>query len=116
MLMTIVCSQFESVPVGAYRAKFVELSRCETMNGNAYRWKFEIIEGEHAGRIVSELSDADSPPTVKNKTGRFLAALATKSLAAGLQVDPESYIGKSYLVIVEPKEGGKTKISTFTAI
>lgn len=43
-------------------------------------------------------------------------ALASKPFAPGDKIAPEAYVGKTYLLIVEPKGDGKTKISTFTAI
>ncbi len=116
-LFTIQGSQYEGVPAGNYIGVFKALDACETSKGKAYRWKFEIIEGEHKGRIVSELSDGVSPPTTKNKTGRFLVALSKQSLTAGVQVDPDKYVGRKYLIICEPKDSNSgTKITTFSAI
>ena len=43
-------------------------------------------------------------------------ALAGKSFAPGDKTTPDVYVGKTYLLIVESKGDGKTKISTFTAI
>jgi hypothetical protein len=103
---------YDSLSVGSHKALFKGIEPTETQNGKAWRWRFETLDGKRA----SELSDRESPPSPKNKTGRFLMALASKPFAPGDKIAPEAYVGKTYLLIVEPKGDGKTKISTFTAI
>jgi hypothetical protein len=90
----------------------------DTSKGKAYLWKFEVLEGEETGKGISDFSDANYAPSTKNKSGRWLAAIAKKPLKAKLQVDPDLYVGKRYMVIVEdaPSGGGKTKIVTFTQL
>jgi hypothetical protein len=114
-LLTITSSTYDTVPAGTYKAKFKEFQEnVETSRGKAYRWRFTITEGKHAGVNVSELSDAGSLPSTKNKTGRFLVAISGKPLADGTEVDPDHYVGRPYLLIVEPKENGGSKITTFS--
>ena len=117
-LLTITSSSYDNVPAGTYKAKFKEFQQdIETSKGKAYRWKFTITEGKYAGTNVSELSDAGSLPSTKNKTGRFLVAISGKPLAHGTAVDPDDYVGRPYLVIVEPKDDkGGTKITTFSPL
>lgn len=111
MLFTITDS-YESVPAGTYQATFNGLKATETQNGKAYRWAFRTDDGKE----ISGLSDAESPPTTRNKTGRWLCALATKPLQAGVQVDPDQYVGKRYFVIVTAHADNKTKLETFSAL
>ena len=103
---------YEGLAVGSHKGVFKGIEPTETQKGKAWRWRFETLDGKKA----SELSDRESLPTPKNKTGRFLMALAGKAFAGGDKIDPDAYVGKNYLLIVEPKGDGKTKISTFTAI
>jgi hypothetical protein len=119
-LMTITSSEYEGIPPGAYKATFGGLEEIETSNGKAWRWRFsvsETVSGDktHADKSVSELSDREKPPSTRNKTGRFLAGLAAKPLEAGVQVNPDEYVGRTYLLAVEPKEGG-SKIASFTLL
>jgi len=116
MLITIQSSSYECVRPGIYTAEFCGLVTCETANGKAYRWQFTITDGEYKDKPISELSDANSPATPKNKTGRFLAAIGKAELKAGVQVDPDSYVGKRYMVFCEQKEGGGSKITTFSQL
>ena len=107
-------NSYEAIPPGTYKASFQGLESTETSKGPAIRWRFKISEGKHAGQTVSELSDPHA--TTGNKTGRFLVALSGKSLEGGVKIEPPQYVGRPYLLIIEPKEGGKTKLTTFTAL
>jgi hypothetical protein len=111
MLFTITDS-YENVPAGTYQATFSGMKETETANGKAYRWAFKADDG----RTISGLSDAEKPPTTKNKTGRWLCALGAKPLQAGTEVDPDSYIGKRYFVIVAAALDNKTKLETFSPL
>jgi hypothetical protein len=114
MLLTITKSSFEDAPAGAHKATFKGLTPTETSKGEAYRWVFEAIDGAHKGKVISDLSDRKV--TTLNKTGRWLSALSGKPLADGTQVNPDDFTGKPFLVIVEAKEGGRSKIATFTPL
>lgn len=112
MLFTIVpSSTYVDIPAGSYKAKFESVSPFDTKNGAALLWKFKAEDG----RLISGLSDAVNPPSPKNKTGRWLAALCNKPSIAGLQVNPDDYVGKSYLVIMVAKESG-TRLDTFVQV
>jgi hypothetical protein len=110
--ITMTDGSFESLSVGTHKAAFKQLEETETSKGAAYRWHFETLDGKK----VNELSDREYKPTPQNKTGRFLQALASRTLKGGDTIDPAVYVGKTYLLIVEPKGDGKTKITTFTAL
>ena len=113
MKFTIQESGGDGVPAGTYQAEFAEFNHeLETSNGKAIRWAFTTDDG----RTVSGLSDRESPPTTKNKTGRWLAAISGKPLTAGVEVDPTDYIGQRYLLIVADKGNGIGKLETFSKI
>ena len=114
MLLTIRKTSFEEVPVAAYKSVFRGLTPTETSKGEAFRWVFEVFEGEHKGKTISDLSDRKA--ATLNKTGRWLCALSGKSLVDGTEVNPDDYVGKKYLVIVEAKENGHNKVATFTPL
>lgn len=104
-------SAFQTPNPGTYRGTFRLLDDIETKNGKAYRWVFDEIEGGSCSTI-SGLSDREARATIKNKTGRWLSALAGQSLAKAGSVNPDSYFGKRYALIVD--ESGK--LDTFTKI
>lgn len=104
---------YTALPPNLYQGEFVELEETTTSNGDAYRWKFKILDGEHAGAIFSELTDRKA--TTKNKLGRFLCALANRPLEKG-SVDPKEYIGRKYTLVVDAKEGGGSKLTTFKKV
>ena len=115
MLLTIQ-DAYDSVPLGNYTTTFRSMVPKETSKGKAYLWTFEVVEGEKTGSEISDFSDANSGPTTKNKTGRWLAAIAKKPLEKDVSVNPDKHVGKRYLVIVEPGTNGKNKIATFTLL
>jgi hypothetical protein len=114
--MITICGGFESVPAGVYQpCIFKALEECETSKGKAYRWRFETPDN----KPITELSDREHPPTERNKTGRFLAALAGKPPVVGTAVEPNDFVGRKYLVVVSPKAGatnGQTGIATFSPL
>jgi hypothetical protein len=112
-LLTIKKSSFEELPPGAYKAAFKSITPTETSKGEAYRWLFEVFEGDQKGKTISDLSDRKI--TTANKTGRWAAALAGKSPADESQINPDDYAGKKYLVILEGRNG-HSKIATFTPL
>ncbi len=109
MLYTITNS-FEGLTPGNYPASFVGVSKIETQKGEALRWAFTTDDG----KTISGLTDA-AKPTVKNKLGRWLCALAKAPLQAGTQVEPSDYIGKKYILIVSAHESGG-RLDTFSML
>ena len=105
-MITICASKvYENAPAGVYQpCIFKGLDECETAKGKAYRWRFDLPDG----KPITELSDREHPPTVRNKTGRFLAALAGKPPVAGTSVEPNDFVGRKYLIVVTPKAGRRT--------
>ncbi len=115
-VLTVIESGYTPIPVGMYKTKFDGAEKTTTRTGPAYRWCFTVDEGEYAGKCVTELSDRI--PSTTNKCGRFLVALAKKPLEKDVQNNPNDYIGKRYMIIVEakPNDPKDTKITTFTML
>ncbi|QDV19488.1 hypothetical protein Pan153_41540 [Gimesia panareensis] len=115
-VLTVVESGYTPIPAGMYKTKFDGLEKTTTSNGPAYRWWFTVEDGEYAGRSVNEYSDRI--PSTLNKCGRFFVALAKKPLEKDVQHNPNDYIGKRYMIIVEPrpKNPKDTMIASFTML
>lgn len=112
-LLTINASN-DHVPCGAYPATFRAIENIETERGKAWRWTFQSKD-----YLITGLSDNESPPTPRNKTGRWLTALSGITLGEkerSVNIDTDSYIGRQYLCIIAPKETGGTKLETFSAL
>jgi hypothetical protein len=101
---------YEAPAPGTYKGTFKTIDEIETQKGDAYRWVFDDVENVSSG-VISGLSDANSPATVKNRTGRWLAALAGRSIVDAA-VDPTDYVGKKYLLIVN----ADGKLETFSKL
>ncbi len=83
--------------------------------GEGYRWLFEKISGTDAGVEASAATKREA--TMKNKAGRFLAALAGVAPSEELDLDPGDFIGNEYSVMVESNaDGSGTRIASFTPV
>lgn len=102
-----------SLPVGAYECSFDGAEEADhEVYGAGLKWCFSVERGKHRGVKCYRTTKPD--PTPKNSCGRILAALAGKSPADGLEIDPDDYIGRRYSVIVGESEGGSTRVESFT--
>jgi len=103
-------SESKGVPEGAYQATFIGFEETDTKIGAGLLWRWEVIGGEHAGKIASAFTNAPSvtPATMVNALGRILAGLGGKELKVGKAFNPTTVIGKPYTVVVSkgPKNGG----------
>jgi hypothetical protein len=73
-------------------------------------WEFEVAEGSDKGKIASRISGKH--PNPKNIAGRLMAAVSGKYLKPGVEINLDQYVGKLYLITVEPTSTGKgTRIS-----
>jgi hypothetical protein len=113
MEFTVSESKF-GAPVGVYKAKFVG---CKSPNkphpefGEGVAWAFEIVGGEHAGRVVERMTSKS--PTAKNSCGKMLAGLLGSLPAAGAKVTINDCIGRVYQIVLEPSSTGKsTRVSS----
>jgi hypothetical protein len=111
MPVLTLTSGYDNIPIGAYPSTFKLIEEIENEHGKAYRWHFLADDGKK----ISGVSDRESPPSPKNKTGRWLAALAKQSANDKLAVNTDDYIGRKYMVIVAA-HGDKTRVDTFTAM
>ena len=95
-------SKVESVAAGNYTdAIFRGIEEFKSAKGDdLFRWKFEV------GGVQASAVTGNSDPTIKNRLGKFLCALAAKPLAEGTSVEPSEYIGKKYFVVIVQKENG----------
>ena len=106
-------------PLGPpYAAEFVQVEEVEakanTNLGPGWRWQFRIVEGEHAGNIVSRTTGRE--PSAKNACGKMLQAVIGRQVAVNEEVDLAPYVGRRYLVTMEPDFTGKgTRVSTAAA-
>ena len=94
---TIGDSGYEPIPTGNYQGTFNGIEEITGNYGQDYKWSFTLDDG----RNLTAFCPAKSP-TVKNKFGKFLAAIAKQPLKAGVVVNPEDYIGQRYMLIIQP--------------
>lgn len=115
MKFIIQQSSGECLPAGNYRAKFKGIEKKDRQDGTEMLlWKFETTKDK---KELFGFTDADKPPTVKNKFGRWLAGLTGQPVAANVEVDPNHYLDCEYLCIVTPKQDGQgTKLESFSVI
>ena len=94
------------VPEGNYAADFVGYEqKTHEEYGEGLCWEWQIADGKYKGRSVYRTTSCN--PTTRNACGAVLAALGGQSQSDGVTVNPDSYIGKRYLVIVKKSPSGK---------
>jgi hypothetical protein len=106
MLLTVTSG---GPPTGSYAARFAGIE--ETTHdefGAGLRWKFEVTQGEQAGKVASRTTGLR--PTAKNGCGKMLAGVLGRELRAGEQLDPHQFVGREYLIVVGPTENGSTRV------
>ena len=98
----------DPVPVGQYKSKFL---RCEEHEGNpqyppAYRWAWEISEGDFIGREASTIT-SQKVNNLSN-AGKLIAQLNGGPVEANEKVNLADYVGQTYLCsVVEAGNGTK---------
>ena len=97
-----------TVPAGTYSATFQGIESGENARGAYHKWAFRTDDG----KTITAFSDG-SPPTTKNRTGRFLSALSGQPLTAGVEVNTDAFIGQRYTCVVVP-HNATTRLETFT--
>ncbi|MEO2015360.1 MAG: hypothetical protein ABGZ53_13405 [Fuerstiella sp.] len=101
----------DPVPAGQYKAKFL---RCEESAGNpaygpAYRWAWEVLEGEFAGREISTITSQKVNP--QSNSGKLIALLNGSPVDSDQTVDLQAFVGQTYLCSVV-ESGNGTKVDT----
>lgn len=105
-------SKFD-VPVGTYKAKLVgykEMPPSQQFPDSkpSWAWEFEVVDGEHAGKITSRFTPQTL--TTGNGLGKMLREMLGRQIVGGENVDVEKLIGKTYQVTVGfNKTGTKTR-------
>lgn len=107
----VQASGADPVPVGSYLAVFRsadDFSNPEKGVLDKWKWTWEIQKGAHAGKTPTALTDKRL--TVGTHAGRLIGGMAGRPLQPGEDVESlvKSFIGKMYLVSVQPgpKGGG----------
>jgi hypothetical protein len=75
--------------------------------GEAVEWQWEIIEGEHAGKIVGRLTS--TMPTTKNAAGTLLAGVAGRVVQVDEDIDPNAFVGCMYQIVVSVSKDNPNK-------
>jgi hypothetical protein len=97
-------------PKGVYNAKFVAVYPTKHAEyGDGYRFEFEVLSGEFAGRLVSRVTGNE--PTPANILGRLLNGLVGRELAPKEEIDVNVLVGQPYLVTVEETKPGLTRVA-----
>ena len=109
--MSVLKIQNSSLPIGSYKAVFegVETTTHEEY-GDGLKWAFRVADGQHAGRECYRITKCE--PTPKNSCGRLLAALSGASAKDGLEIDPDDFVGRPYLIIIAETQSGSTRVET----
>jgi hypothetical protein len=108
MILTVTTG---GLPPGTYMAKFsrVEATRHAEF-GDGMRWVFGVAQGPLTGQETSRVTGPT--PTARNGCGRILAGIVGRELQPGETIDPASYIGRDYIVVVQSAEGGGSRVET----
>ena len=115
MLLTVTEEKDKfNVPTGNYVAKLLGFKEmpASTMfpdSGPSWVWEFEIVQGEHAGKIASRFTPQKA--TTNNNLGKMLSEMHGRKLTANDKFDLNMLIGKEYLITVGwNKAGTKTRV------
>lgn len=101
-------------PVGLYLAKFLGVQeKNHPEYGAGLEWQFEIVEGEHRGKIVTRTTGMD--PSPKNACGRMISDLLGGTYTVGTELDLKPCVGLRYKVKVELNSTGNgSRVGTAT--
>ena len=105
MKMTVTTGG-DPVPVGGYEAAFAGLEQTEHPEvGPGVAWRFRILTGDQRDRIATRVTGES--PSLKNAAGRLLSAITGAALAAGQEVDLQEFVGREFMISVEPSPSGQ---------
>lgn len=101
---------FETVPQGQYIAIFKDVQKTNHEQwGDGVMFVFEIAAGEYKGQNATRIGKPQ--PTNKNATGKMISGITSRTFEQGQRIDLRQYIGMPYNVLMEPTQGGKTRIA-----
>ncbi len=99
----------ETVPEGQYIGIFKDVQKTHHAEfGDGVMFLFEIAHGEWKGQTTARI--AKPQPSKTNATGKMIGGITSKNFNPGDRVNLRPYIGHYYHVLVEPTQGGKTRI------
>lgn len=108
------------VPVGTYKAKLTGYKAMPASSQfpdskPSFAWEFEVLEGEHAGKVSSRFTPQNL--TTANGLGKMLRELLGRNIVGGEDIDVEKLIGKPLTITVGwNKTGTKTKVILCSAL
>ncbi|MEC8554660.1 MAG: hypothetical protein VXZ82_06605 [Planctomycetota bacterium] len=100
-----------AVPAGGYPAEYVGAEPFENEYGPAVKLAWKIQDGEHEGNEVSRIVSQKLSP--KSNLCKFVKALKGSDIAAGEEVNLQSYVGTRGMIVVEETESGATRVGSF---
>jgi hypothetical protein len=105
-----------TVPAGMYKATFagVEETPPHPEYGRGVRFKFKVVGGDHDAEEATVICGIEKAASPKNRLGRVLGGLIGKPVAPGETITIDQYVGKQFLIQVEPAPGGNgsTRVGT----
>ena len=111
--MALLTVSSGGVPIGNYTGTFAGIEaqpeNKEKGYGPGIRWKFAIDNGPCAGQTASRVTGQTLTP--KNTCGKMLSGLLGRGLKEGEQIDPDQFIGKRFMIVVEAGQGGGTRVA-----
>jgi hypothetical protein len=117
--MAVLTVSSGGVPVGSYKAVFAGV---ETQPANleknfaaGLRWNWRIEGGEHNGATASRITSAS--PSPRNACGKMLAAVIGRALVEKEQIDPATFVGRTYMIVVgQSQSGNGTRVEAAIAV
>ena len=104
-----------SVPPGNYTAQFSNLETTQHKEyGDGLCWKFRISQGPQTGKTALRFTGRTASPN--SACGRIVAGLLGRPLEPDEEIDVDSYVGKTYLIVVEQAQNGMTRVEAVTPI
>ena len=100
------------VPEGSYLAKFANVEPMTNALGDGLKWTWEITSGANAGLTVCSISS--NSPSPKNRCGKIVSGMLGKPLTTGEELDTNSLIGQTFLIVVRKGENGGSYVDSVT--
>jgi len=99
------------VAAGGYAAEFTGAESFENEFGPGVRLKWKVLDGEHADAEASRIVSQKLSP--KSNLYRFVKSLKGTDIAAGEEVDLQSYVGIKGMIVVGETDSGATRVESF---
>lgn len=109
--MKFTVSTGEGLPVGSYAARFTAAEPFENEYGPGVKLVFEVLQGEHQGQTASRICSVKLSP--KSNLYKFLQAFKGGKLEPGEQIDLNTFIGCTGVMIIEATDGGASRVGSF---